>query len=266
MKPILFLLLSSLALTSIHLFALPLDSLTDEAVWAELLRGNTLNETQFDSIHPILMPDYEPVRELFDKSSAGLKPSLLAETLYLYKKPAPYSGEDENAGWQKAEKTAVLNALASISSLSGIQYYSASRKNMRVFYEESSVIDDPLRKIPQADPVFTDEIPANFTLYARQKDLTFGDNVYKYDYSIHDSAIIFMQTNYTTLSYGIIPAAAKGNLCVIAAVIDAGEYFLIYAASLAKVPSIPFFNKRAGTSFASRAGALIKWFTQSLDR
>jgi hypothetical protein len=211
------------------------------------------------------MPDYEPIRVLFDKSSAGLKPSIVAETLYLRKKRAPYSNDGENTEWLKAQKTAVLNALVSISSLAGIQYYSASRKRMYVFYEESSVIDDPINKVPRADPVFTDEIPANFTIYARQKDLTFGDNVYKYDYTIHNSAIIFTQTNYTKLSYGIIPAAAKGNLCVIAAVIDAGEYFLIYAASLAKVPSFPLFNKKAGTSFASRAEALIKWFTQSLD-
>jgi hypothetical protein len=265
MKQILFLFLNSLALTGIPLFALPLDSLMDETVRAELLRGNTLNKIQFDSIYPVLMPDYEPIHMLFDKISVGIKPSLLAETIYLYKKPARYSNENENAGWRNSEKTDILNALVSISSLAGIQYYSASRKSMHVFYAESSVIGDPLKKDPQADPVFTDEIPSNFTLYARQKDLTFGDNVYRYDYSVHDGAIIFTQTNYTTLSYRIIPAVAKGNLCVIAAVIDAGEYFLIYAASLAKVPSIPFFNKRAGTSFASRAEALIKWFTWSID-
>ncbi|MDR1362470.1 MAG: hypothetical protein LBJ35_00255 [Spirochaetaceae bacterium] len=266
MKQILMLLLNFPALTGVSLFALPLDGLTDGTVKMELLRGELLSEAQFDSAQPRLMPDYEPVRAVFNKNSAELNPSLLAESLYLYKKPDSFTGGEnagENGGWQKSEKTAVLNTLVSISSLAGIQYYSASRKKQRVFYAESSVIDNPLEKNPQADPVFTDDAPPGFTLYARQKDLSFGDNVYRYDYTVHDSAIIFTQTNCTPLRYGIIPAAAKENLRVVVAVIDADEYFLIYAASLAKVPSLPVINKKAGASFAARSEALIKWLAQS---
>ncbi|MDR2660037.1 MAG: hypothetical protein LBC27_08650 [Spirochaetaceae bacterium] len=250
----LLLILAAEMTTSITGFALPPDSLTGAKTHAELLKGNILSETQFDTVNPLLMPDYDAVRAVFNKNSAELKPSLLAESLYLYKKTSAF------------DKSVVLNALVSISALAGIKYYSASRKTMRVFYEESSVINDPKQKIPQPDPVFNNEVPARFTLYARQKDLSFGDNVYRYDYIIDDNAIIFTQTNYTPLVYSIIPAVPKEKLRVIAAVIDADDYFLIYAASMAKVPSLPVINKKAGASFASRAEALIKWFTQSLSR
>ncbi|MDR2803131.1 MAG: hypothetical protein LBB22_02435 [Treponema sp.] len=247
-------------------FALPLDELADRQVRDELIRGKILSGASFDKFDSRLiqrlMPNYIPLRQLFGKSIAELDPSMLVENLYLYKKPPNF----RNRLWTEAEKTAVLNALVSISQLAGVQYYSASRNSMRVFYETSSVIDDPQKKTPQADPAFTlgETAPPKISLYARQKDLTFGDNIYRYDYAIDDSAVMFKQTNYSTLYYGIIPVIAKGKLCTIAAVIDAEEYFLIYAVSMAKAPSIPAINKKAGSSFASRAEALIKWFTSSI--
>jgi hypothetical protein len=63
----------------------------------------------------------------------------------------------------------------------------------------------------------------------------------------------------------MIPIAAKEKLCVIAAVIDAGDYFLIYAASMTRIPSFSPLKKKAGNSFSARAGALIKWFTKQMS-
>ncbi|MDR2444574.1 MAG: hypothetical protein LBD44_01360 [Spirochaetaceae bacterium] len=229
-----------------------------KTIAVELLQGKLLNDVQFGEVNPGLMPDNVELRSIFAESIASLTPSMLVESLFLYKKPASY----HKAGWTGPEKTAVLNVLVSISTLSGIEYYSRSRGRMRTFYEESSVINDPRQKLIQDDPVFLPEyLPSKITLYARQKDLSFGDNVYRYDYFIRDGAIIFTQKNCNAISYGIVPLAAKEKLCVLSAVIDAGEYFLIYAASMTKAPPFSGLKKKAGDSFVSRAEALIKWFT-----
>ncbi|MDR2796125.1 MAG: hypothetical protein LBB47_05380 [Spirochaetaceae bacterium] len=240
----------------------PHDGLISKTISAELLRGKLLNDAQFENLSPSLMPDNAELKAIFAENSASLKPSMLVESLYLYKKPAPFS----KAAWTKAEKTAVLNILVSVSTLAGIQYYSRSRGAMRTFYEKSAVIKDPRQKVIQDDPVFSpDELPSGLTLYARQKDLSMGDNVYRYDYFISDDALIFTQKNCNAISYGIVPLAAKEKLCTISAVIDAGEYFLIYAASMTKAPQFSGLKKKAGDSFGSRAEALIKWLTQRMD-
>jgi hypothetical protein len=233
-----------------------------KTIAVELLQGKLLNDVQFGEINPGLMPENAELRSIFAESIASLTPSMLVESLFLYKKPSSYY----KAGWTRPEKTTVLNVLVSISTLAGIEYYSRSRGRMRTFYEKSSVINDPRQKHILNDPVFSPaDIPAKLTLYARQKDLSFGDNVYRYDYFIGDEAIVFTQKNCNAISYGIVPLAAKEKLCVLSAVIDVGEYFLIYAASITKAPTFSGLRKRAGDSFASRAEALIKWFTLRME-
>lgn len=236
--------------------------LVSKTIMAELLQGKLLNDVQFGEINPVLMPENTELQSIFAESSASLTPSMLVESLYLYKKPASFY----KAGWTVTEKATVLNVLVSISTLAGIEYYSRSRGRMRTFYEKSSVINDPRQKLIQGDPVFSPAyIPSELTLYARQKDLSFGDNVYRYDYFIKDDVIIFTQKNCNAISYGIVPLAAKEKLRVLSAVIDAGEYFLIYAASMTKAPPFSGLKKKAGDSFASRAEAVIKWFTLRIE-
>jgi hypothetical protein len=242
-------------------FASPVSGLVDEAVADSLLRGDLVSEANFGRARPVLAPDFAPLRSILEQRGAALSPSITVESLYLHKKPDRFGAGD----WTQAEETDTLNTLVSLGTLTGTQYYSKSRDRMRTFYETSTVINDPREKKPLPDPVFLpDTLPAALTLYARQKDLSFGDNVYRYDYFTGGGAVIFTQTNYTGLSYGIIPLAGKEKLLSVAAVIDAEEYFLIYIASMAKAPSIPGLNKKAGDSFSSRAEALIKWFTDRI--
>jgi hypothetical protein len=151
-----------------------------------------------------------------------------------------------------------------LSSLTGIQYYSASRKTMRTFYEYSRVIDGPETKRVLDDPRHA-QTPAEQTIYARQKDLSFGDNIYEYKYYANPDSLLFIQQNLTAMSYGIIPAVGKNKLRSLVAVIDAGDYLLIYAASMVKAASIPGMGERIGNSFSNRAAAVLKWFTGRAD-
>ncbi|MDR0383032.1 MAG: hypothetical protein LBH50_03500 [Spirochaetaceae bacterium] len=244
-------------------FAEPLYDLAGGTVADSLLRGDLLSEARFGDASPVLAPNSAALRSILERSAAALSPNMIVESLYLHKKPASFGAGD----WTRAEKTSVLNTLVSLSTLAGTRYYSNSRRQMRVFYETSGVINDPREKTPLPDPAFSPDgnLPSALTLYARQKDLSFGDNVYRYDYFITDGSIIFTQKNYTALSYGIIPLAGKEKLCSAVAVIDAEKYFLIYIASMAKAPAIPGVKKKAGDSFKSRAEALIKWFTERTD-
>jgi hypothetical protein len=239
-------------------FSAPLEELTG-AENANRLQSGSVSETQMGKPALKLLPALPELRQLAADSISALEPSLAVETLYLYKKPNPA------AGWNDALRTALFNRITAISTLTGIEYFSASRNTMRTFYEYSSVIDSPSSKKPLSDPVF-EQPPAQYTLYARQKDLTFGDNIYRYEYSAVKDALIFIQENMTSLSYGIIPAVGKNKLRSILAVIDCGDSLLIYAVSMAKAASIPGMTDRVGNSFKNRADAVYIWFSSGADK
>lgn len=225
-----------------------------------LLSGEKPVLAQFKDPRPQLAPRYEALNGLIEKIRADLEPNVMVETLHIYKKP-PEAGRSLS----NTEMTALFNGITALSTLRGLQYFSASRGRMRTLYETSSVIDEPSTKKPLPDPVYSSP-PADLSLYARQKDLSFGDNIYQYSYFTAPEAMIFTQQNLTTLTLGIIPAVSKNKLHSIVAILDTEDYLLVYAVSMAKAASFPGMKERIGTSFANRAEAIIHWFSDQADK
>ncbi|GHU71389.1 hypothetical protein FACS189450_07340 [Spirochaetia bacterium] len=235
------------------------------ALKAAVAAGGTLTEVQLKNPAPRLVPQHAGVRRIVDETTKSLDPSLFVETLSLYAKPAASS----RPVWSAVEKTDLFNGALALSTLSGIQYYSASRKTMRTFYETSQVIDGPETKRVVSDPVYainSSDASAALKIYARQKDLTFGDNVYQYDYRAEEDFLLFIQENLTTMNAGIIRAMGKNKLRSLIAVIDAGDCLLIYAVSMAKASSLPGLGERIGNSFTNRAEAILKWYAGQADK
>ncbi|MDR2942972.1 MAG: hypothetical protein LBV17_10315 [Treponema sp.] len=239
-------------------FSIPLEELTG-AENAARLRSGSVSETQLGKPVLKLLPVLPELRQIAADSMSSLEPTVTVETLYLYKK------QDSSSAWNDTRRAALFNQMLAISTLTGIEYFSASRNKMRTFYEYSAVIDDPSTKKPLSDPVF-EQPPAKYTLYARQKDLTFGDNIYRYDYTAAKDALFFIQENITPLNYGIITAVGKNRLKSVLAVVDCGDFLLIYAVSMAKAVSLPGMTDRIGNSFRNRADAVYKWFVSGADK
>jgi hypothetical protein len=202
------------------------------------------------------LPADSELRQFFTKSIESLNPGIMVESLYLYKKPLYSVGVPQ--------KTGLYNQLLAISTLTGIQYYSASRQTMRTLFEYSRVIDGPETKNVLPDPVYSVP-PAELAIYSRQKDLTFGDNIYRYNYASAQNGIFFVQENVTSLNVSLVQAIGKGNLRSVMAVFDCGDVLLIYIASMARAVSVPGMGERIGTSFSNRAEAILKWFTGRAD-
>jgi len=251
---------------AVSAFSIPLENVISSDQIARILMADQrqLVSTQLKNRPvPSLMPDHGSIRQSVVDTINKLNPNVLVETLYLYRKPA--HSRTDSAVWNEKQKITVFNQITAISTLTGIQYYSLSRKANRTFYEYSSIIDGPVTKKPLSDPVFT-QLPAALTVFARQKDLTFGDNIYRYDYLITADAVLFTQENITPLNYGIIPVIEKGSLHSVMAVIDGGDWILIYAASMAKAASFPGLSDRVSASFSNRAQAIIRWFSDRLNK
>jgi hypothetical protein len=231
---------------------------------AALLNGESITESQYrKGASPLLLPRDSYIGELSQAIIRELEPTVMVENLSLYTKSAP----NVNQAWTAAERDALYNEILAISTLTGLRYFSISRGEMRTFYESSVVIDGPDSKKVQADPSFRPPLspPDDYTLYARQKDLTFGDNIYRYDYQARPGALILVQTNLSAMSYGIIPLIGKEKLRSIVAVLDAGDYLLIYALSVAKAVTLPGMSERISGSFSNRIEAMLGWFDDRAD-
>jgi hypothetical protein len=250
-------------------FSASLEDLVGRDRAAVLIRGEILTEIQFKTPQPLLVPRDGFLQQLIADIREDLEPSLFVESLFLYKKPA-------GAGlprWSGAEREALFNETLALSTLAGIQYYSSSRQAMRTFYETSTVIDGPDSRKPLADPAYGPAagtpslpVPTELTVYARQKDLTFGDNIYQYIYHIREDSLVFIQQNLTIMNAGIIPAIGRNRLRSTAAVFDAGEYLLLYLSSMARAASFPGMNERVGRSFSTRTEAMLRWFAGQADK
>jgi len=244
-------------------FSVPLENLVSSSTAARLRSGGgTIFETQLRNPAPVLLPIDNELRRITNGIISSLEPNVLVEALYLYTKPAPVAGASD--GWTAEQRTGVFNQLMAVSSMTGLQYYSASRRAMRTFYEYSYLVDGPVSRNRIPDPVFT-SVPAALTLHARQKDLTFGDNIYRYSYVTVQDAVYFTQDNVTALTIALIPVIGSGNLKTVMAVIDCGDSVLIYAISMAKALSVPGVGDRIGNSFSNRAQAVINWFSIRLN-
>jgi hypothetical protein len=95
--------------------------------------------------------------------------------------------------------------------------------------------------------------------------LTFGDNIYRFDFTIQERSVFFTQTNLTSMYYGIIPVLGKNKLRSIVAILDTEGALLIYMLSMADAISFPGMKNRVGASFAARSEAVLGWFTRKVD-
>ena len=250
-----------LAFAAPPLRAQSLENLAGAENAAALRRGEKISRIQFKDISPALIPQDPFLQNLISQIRTSLGPGFFVETLLLYRKPSPGAG----SGWTAEERTGLYNQILALSTLAGLQYYSASRKTMRTFYETSTVVSGSDGKSPRADPVYTVP-PAELSIYARQKDLSFGDNVYRYDYYARTNALIFVQENLTSMNYGPLPAVGKNRLRSIVAVFDARDSLLIYLASMARAAPVPGMTDRVSASFANRADAILRWFSGQADK
>jgi len=253
--------LASLLWAAPGIFAEGLEGLTAPQYAAALRAGDSPVLVQFSSPLPRLVPRNETLQRHLEAVRRDLGPSVMVEMLYLYRKPP----QAEQAAWTAEEETRLFNELAALSTLAGIQYFSSSRGGMRTLYETSQVIDGPSSMRPLPDPVFA-RPPAELTVYVSQRDLTFGDNVYRFTFHTSPGAFIITQQNITALSVGIIRAVGRNNLRSTVAVLDAGEYILVYAVAMARAASVPGMRERIGSSFTTRTEAIIRWFSGRADR
>lgn len=159
----------------------------------------------------------------------------------------------------------IYNILRKISTMEGIEYYSASRDEMRTFYHESYAIAGPDDETRIADPTVT-SIPRRDTIYVYQRDGSFGQNVQRIDYEYNGSEILMSIVNLTTMVYKVVPLVTPENLQTFLLIRPNPEEGTIefYGNLGVRVPGLFGMKDRARDSFYNRIVALHGWFADQL--
>ncbi|MDR0637867.1 MAG: hypothetical protein LBG27_03020 [Spirochaetaceae bacterium] len=246
---------------AISAFPLSLQALLGNETAAKLLSEGELTLSGSEA-GPAMAPRYVPLSNLLRQTVEAVRPNVITESLYLYTKPS--FGGSSGEAWTDGERAAIYNETLALSTLAGLEYYSRRRGRMHVLYESSRVVDEADTKRTLPDPVYQTP-PAKLNLYARQKDTTFGDNVYRFTYEADEAAFIITQENVSTITLAFVPVVGKRNLCSVVAFFDAGPHLLLYAVSLARVVLLPGIKDQMYTSIGNRTAAFLAWFSQRAD-
>jgi hypothetical protein len=242
------------------MFALSLHALVGKETAERLVAEGEV--TQDDKSELGIVPEYEPLARLLRQNMEAVKPNVVMESLFLYTKPLTADREM----WTAEERNAVYNEALALSTLDGLEYFSRRRNRMHLLYESSRIVDknDTKRVLP--DPVYQTP-PPGLDLTVRQKDTTFGDNVYLFSYTAtaDGATFIITQQNISTITLAFVPVIGKHNLHSVVALLDAGPYLLIYSASLAHVVMLPGIRDQMNTSIGNRTAALLAWFSRRAD-
>ncbi len=210
-----------------------------------------------DGAEPRLLP-LLPRREQILEEVRGLELTVGVEILAVY--PGTGAALDTPEGLLR-----LYNLMHAVSGMTGLEYYSASRRRMRTLFAESYRIDDPEGRRPLPDRVFQ-EIPAVERAYLYQRDLTFGSTVYQVEY-FHDSGVLCLHTsNLTPMRYLGIPMIKEGMSLSWICLIPFGQRILFYGLTGGK--TIKFLGLEKGKSreesFYNRLKAIYGWYTRSL--
>ncbi|MCL2472895.1 MAG: hypothetical protein FWF26_04380, partial [Treponema sp.] len=114
-------------------FSISLEELTGPEQAKALLSGEKPVLAQFQDPKPQFVPANSVLQGIIDALRTELAPSVMVETLHIYKKPS----EAENLAWSTGEQGGIFNEILALSTLAGLQYYSASRGKIWTFYQTS---------------------------------------------------------------------------------------------------------------------------------
>lgn len=158
----------------------------------------------------------------------------------------------------------LYNILRSVSTMEGIEYYSASRERMRTFYHDSYAVAGPDGDERIPDPLVS-RIPREDRVYVFQKDSSFGKNVQQLDYTYAGGNFLIRMQNLTTMFYnGLIPLVGDENLLTYLVVDPQAEGIVFYGHLAVRVGALFGMEDRARNSFYNRIKALYDWFSQRM--
>lgn len=232
-----------------------IDSILGKNLANQLRKNKIVERISYKESNPkcIYCPNTVLAKESVRKSSVK-DPVLITESLFLVEK-----NKDSENDMEK-----VSQIIRRLSTLQGVQYYSNTKKKMRVLYEKSYVVKSSADRTRIADPVAGSA--NNKVLVAVQKDSTFGEYAYQYSYRQLENEVSFTSKNLDKISYLFVNLMDPGDMHVSFVVIDCGDCYVLYASIKADFAGVPGMESTLNKSFSARSKALYDWFVAQYSK
>lgn len=223
---------------------------------AELYNQRKVSRFYFNDPYTEYLPS-SPFTGVISEDIEHISPNIGVETVYLLH--APGLGPD------KDDIHTIYNVLRRVSSLKGIEYYSASRERMRTFFKDFYAIDTPEdgNRIP--DPV-VGNVPEESSVFAFQEDLTFGKSLSHIHYRNSGPWISITISNLSILRYMLIPLIRENNMQMHIVVRVMENYVLFYGNCAVRTYDLFGLVEKKKESFSNRIEAMFRWFRREFEK
>lgn len=160
---------------------------------------------------------------------------------------------------------AIFNILNRVSTLSGIEYYSASRERMRTLFTEVYRVEKEGSKKALPDRQFS-SVPVLQEDILFQEDLTFGKNYVRNRCLYREGRFLMQVRNLSTMWYFILPLVRPENFRMDLLIIPQEDHLVFYGASSVDSASLFGIEKSKKDSFYNRIKAMQGWFSSQLEK
>lgn len=159
----------------------------------------------------------------------------------------------------------LYNLMNRVSTLEGIEYYSASRERMRTLFAEAYRVDEVGSKEALDDVSFT-QIPPFQEQILFQEDLTFGKNYVTTSFTYREGRFMMQVRNETTMWYYVLPLVKSERFRMNMLIIPDGKTLYFYGASSVDSASLFGIEKSKKDSFYNRIKAMYSWFADTIEK
>lgn len=202
-----------------------------------------------------LFPDTQAGRDTAANWDGKKEPVFIVESLYLI----PVTDEKNTA-----DINDVSLVLRSFSKMTGMRYYSNSRKRYETLYTDVHCVNNPEEKKSVPDPldVSTDALVS----YVYQKDRSLSGCVYRFSFFQTQNEIGARAVNTDEVQYKGFSILKPEHLVLNVHAVQTKEGIVFYILVRADAAKIPLVSEKLAKSYGSRADAIYEWCVSLLKK
>lgn len=202
-----------------------------------------------------LFPDTQAGRDTAANWDGKKEPVFIVESLYLI----PVTDEKNTANIND-----VSLVLRSFSKMTGMRYYSNSRKRYETLYTDVHCVNNPEEKKSVPDPL---DVSADALVsYVYQKDRSLSGCVYRFSFFQTQNEIGARAVNTEEVQYKGFSILKPEHLVLNVHAVQTKEGIVFYILVRADAAKIPLVSEKLAKSYGSRADAIYEWCVSLLKK
>lgn len=237
--------------------ALSLESLFSSDTVLQLVKTGRMQRSFYGkkNVKLELFPDTQAGRDTAANWDRKKEPVFIVESLYLI----PVTDEKTTA-----DINDISLVLRSFSKMTGMRYYSNSRKRYETLYTDVHCVNNPEEKKSVPDPL---DVSADALVsYVYQKDRSLSGCVYRFSFFQTQNEIGARAVNTDEVQYKGFSILKPEHLVLNVHAVQTKEGIVFYILVRADAAKIPLVSEKLAKSYGSRADAIYEWCVSLLKK